>query len=136
MNCSICKEPIEVTSYGWAEGNNAEPINDGRCCDTCDMTKVLPARMEALRTSSREELIHAEWSRYSPHDKFFLELGKLMEKYFGDCDNYRILEDYSPLDGQSLVIMADGIADMYRKHMELEGGYYPHEEKKDEVNNA
>jgi len=69
MDCSICKEPIEVTSYGWAEGNNAEPINDGRCCDTCDMTKVLTARMEALRTSSREELIHAEWSRYSPHEE-------------------------------------------------------------------
>ena len=69
MNCSICKEPIEVTSYGWAEGNNAEPINDGRCCDTCDMTKVLPARMEALRTYSREALIHAEWSRYSPHEE-------------------------------------------------------------------
>ena len=57
MDCSICKEPIEVTSYGWAEGSNAEPINDGRCCDTCDMTKVLPARMEAIRTSSREELM-------------------------------------------------------------------------------
>ena len=69
MDCSICKEPIEVTSYGWAEGNNALPVNDGRCCDSCDMTKVLPARMEALRTYSREELIHAEWSRYSPHEE-------------------------------------------------------------------
>ena len=69
MDCSICKEPIEVTSYGWAEGSNAEPINDGRCCDTCDISVVLPARMEAIRTSSREELIHAEWSRYSPHEE-------------------------------------------------------------------
>ena len=69
MDCSICKEPIEVTSYGWAEGNNAEPINDGRCCDSCDTAYVIPARMEALRTSRREELIHAEWSRYSPHEE-------------------------------------------------------------------
>jgi len=69
MDCSICKKPIEVTSYGWAEGNNAEPINDGRCCDSCDTAYVIPARMEAIRTSSREELIHAEWSSYSPHEE-------------------------------------------------------------------
>jgi hypothetical protein len=69
MDCSICKEPIEVTGWGWAEGNNAEPVNDGRCCDSCDTAYVIPARMEALRTSSREELIHAEWSRYSPHEE-------------------------------------------------------------------
>ena len=50
MDCSICKGVIEVTSYGWAEGNNAEPVNDGRCCDTCDMTIVLAARLKELHS--------------------------------------------------------------------------------------
>ena len=34
--CSICEGEIEVTEYGWADGHNAQPINDGRCCDTCN----------------------------------------------------------------------------------------------------
>ena len=39
MNCSICGDRIETT------GNDADPINDGRCCDNCDMTVVLSARL-------------------------------------------------------------------------------------------
>ena len=61
MNCSICGDKIEVTSFGWIEGNNAEPVNDGRCCNTCNITVVLPARMEAIRTYDREALISAEF---------------------------------------------------------------------------
>jgi hypothetical protein len=50
MECSICKETIEkhVDPKGkvyWDQGNNAEPINDGRCCDKCNMTVVIPARL-------------------------------------------------------------------------------------------
>ena len=43
MNCSICKRRIPIKhgytvykmtgSYGWDKGNNAQPVNDGRCCD-------------------------------------------------------------------------------------------------------
>ena len=29
MECSICKE--QITGYG----HNAEPINNGKCCDKC-----------------------------------------------------------------------------------------------------
>ena len=29
-NCSICKEDFEGL------GNNAQPVNDGICCDTCN----------------------------------------------------------------------------------------------------
>ena len=46
--CSICNEPIPTTSYGWSEGNNAQPINDGRCCDNCDATVVIPKRIERV----------------------------------------------------------------------------------------
>jgi hypothetical protein len=37
--CSICECEYE----GW--GNNAEPANDGRCCDHCNWTAVIPARI-------------------------------------------------------------------------------------------
>lgn len=44
--CSICKQTIEPSPLsGWAGGNNAEPINSGRCCDACDSQYVIPARL-------------------------------------------------------------------------------------------
>jgi hypothetical protein len=45
LTCSICGQDIKPTSFGWDQGNNAQPINDGRCCDDCDTKVVLPARM-------------------------------------------------------------------------------------------
>jgi len=48
MECSICKGEIEVKG-NWTQGNNAQPINDGRCCDNCNYTIVIPARFNRLR---------------------------------------------------------------------------------------
>jgi|TARA_R110002020_G_scaffold202084_8_gene405118 hypothetical protein len=53
MKCDICKKPIEVkrTPKGkvyWDQGNNALPIVDGRCCDVCDETVVIPARLSKM----------------------------------------------------------------------------------------
>jgi len=42
--CSIC----EVKYSGF--GNNAEPVNSGRCCDGCNITSVIPARLESTTT--------------------------------------------------------------------------------------
>lgn len=47
--CSICKGDIEHKKDDngkvyWTSGNNAEPVNDGRCCDICNAKVVLPAR--------------------------------------------------------------------------------------------
>jgi len=39
MMCSICNEDFE------GHGHNAEPINDGRCCDFCNMAVVIPTRI-------------------------------------------------------------------------------------------
>jgi hypothetical protein len=36
--CSICGKRY------FGPGNNAQPVNDGRCCDDCNETRVLPAR--------------------------------------------------------------------------------------------
>ena len=42
--CSICKKKYA----GW--GNNAEPINKGRCCDDCNFKIVIPERIKRLKS--------------------------------------------------------------------------------------
>ena len=41
-NCSICNDEFE------GFGNNAEPINSGQCCDDCNWSLVIPARLDML----------------------------------------------------------------------------------------
>ena len=43
--CSICKQPINPDPSGWSGGHNAEPINKGRCCGTCNDRVVTPKRI-------------------------------------------------------------------------------------------
>lgn len=45
MNCSICEKEIPVEPNGWDQGNNAKPVASGRCCNSCNFLKVVPARM-------------------------------------------------------------------------------------------
>ena len=45
MNCSICKNPIEVQANGYEGGHNAFPLSDGKCCTHCNDTEVIPMRM-------------------------------------------------------------------------------------------
>lgn len=40
--CSICGKIYE------GHGNNASPVNDGRCCDKCDKEVVIPRRLADL----------------------------------------------------------------------------------------
>ena len=43
--CCICGEPIE------GYGNNPEPYmsaEEGRCCDSCNVRFVIPARLEMM----------------------------------------------------------------------------------------
>ena len=37
--CVLCKKVY----YGY--GNNALPLKNGRCCEACNITKVIPARL-------------------------------------------------------------------------------------------
>ena len=53
MKCSICKKEIEIKGT-WTQGNNAQPINDGRCCDICNDTKVIPERIKRIREGQNE----------------------------------------------------------------------------------
>lgn len=40
--CSICGRAFQ------GMGNNARPINDGRCCDDCNKKRVLPVRIARM----------------------------------------------------------------------------------------
>ena len=45
MKCSICQLDIQPDTNGWAEGHNAWPVNEGRCCGKCNDNVVIPARL-------------------------------------------------------------------------------------------
>jgi len=40
--CVICGAKIDGL------GHNAVPVKDGRCCDTCNTTRVIPERLYQL----------------------------------------------------------------------------------------
>ena len=48
MKCSICKNEIYTK-----HGHNAQPINDGICCEMCNQTKVIPARIKECLNENR-----------------------------------------------------------------------------------
>lgn len=47
MLCSICFNEIPAVG-DWTSGNNAEPVNFGRCCNKCDNEVVIPARITMM----------------------------------------------------------------------------------------
>jgi len=60
MNCSICQNLIIPDSISkWDKGNNAWPINDGRCCDNCNHLVV----MARLKSQEEIEKDIIEWVR-------------------------------------------------------------------------
>jgi hypothetical protein len=52
LKCSICEGAIEVHGT-WTQGHNAEPVNDGRCCDGCNAQIVIPVRIAQIVKSER-----------------------------------------------------------------------------------
>lgn len=52
--CSICNAPIEANAHGWAGGHNAEPYNDGRCCERCNSEVVIPMRLVAIYRQEKQ----------------------------------------------------------------------------------
>ena len=46
--CVLC----EKTFSGY--GNNAQPITEGRCCDDCNLIKVIPKRLEDTKNENVE----------------------------------------------------------------------------------
>ena len=47
IKCCICGKQIKPVGT-WTQGNNAQPVKDGRCCDYCNSTVVIPARINMI----------------------------------------------------------------------------------------
>ena len=54
MKCSICFNDLEVQPSGWIQGNNAQPVYSGRCCNVCDSSVVIPARLRIMYNVDKE----------------------------------------------------------------------------------
>ena len=54
VKCSICSGFIEPQRHPvtkevfWTHGHSAEPVSDGRCCDNCNSTVVIAARLQEM----------------------------------------------------------------------------------------
>jgi len=46
MKCKICNKAI------FGHGHNAQPIANGRCCDVCNDTEVIPSRLNNMLEQS------------------------------------------------------------------------------------
>ncbi len=51
-NCCLCGKKVEekINYDGkvyWNQGEDAQPVKDGRCCGICNINIVLPARLKA-----------------------------------------------------------------------------------------
>ena len=55
MDCSICGLPIPAVG-DWTQGNDAHPVNDGRCCNECDILVVVPARLREMRARKQKKV--------------------------------------------------------------------------------
>lgn len=47
--CCLCK--YEYTHFG----NNPQPLMEGRCCNSCDLTKVVPERIRIFKEKSNQQ---------------------------------------------------------------------------------
>ena len=48
QTCVICGESFNGL------GNNPAPLGEGRCCDNCNFTKVIPKRLSQLSSGDLE----------------------------------------------------------------------------------
>jgi hypothetical protein len=48
LQCVICGTTIMPELSGWTGGHNAEPVNSGRCCNHCNSSVVIPARLQRM----------------------------------------------------------------------------------------
>jgi hypothetical protein len=64
IKCVICKRDIEHKVHDgkvyWTQGNNAQPVADGRCCDRCDVGIVIPTRFNHHFSSAKVRHIMEE----------------------------------------------------------------------------
>jgi hypothetical protein len=49
--CVLCG--IDLTTFG----NNPQPVSEGKCCDTCNATKVLPCRILMYQDPEKAQIL-------------------------------------------------------------------------------
>ena len=50
--CCLCEMPLKIFP-SHTEGNNPNPVTDvGKCCDSCNHARVIPARIQARNQDS------------------------------------------------------------------------------------
>tara|TARA_R100001443_G_scaffold7325_1_gene16601 strand:+ start:561 stop:911 length:351 start_codon:yes stop_codon:yes gene_type:complete len=57
--CVLCGDALDVLYRNniaiWADGHNAEPLAKGRCCNYCNDTEVVPARIKSIQQGGYNE---------------------------------------------------------------------------------
>ena len=53
MKCSICNNIIERFGKSRGFGHNAQPINNGRCCDECNNLVIIERIKEMSNDNAR-----------------------------------------------------------------------------------
>ena len=54
MKCDICEKEIPPVGL-WLAGNDADPVvDDGRCCNHCNVSVVIPTRLKLLREERKK----------------------------------------------------------------------------------
>ena len=61
--CVLCEEKIQpqhfINGKVWTQGHNAQPMKEGRCCDTCN-EEVIRRRIISFDTGSIER--YSDWT--------------------------------------------------------------------------
>lgn len=106
--CCICG--TNYTNYG----HNANPVMDGRCCDNCQETKVLPAR-QAKGTYDTVDLLGKAKAFYEAGNDMGKTPDKLMEEL--GMPNQKLSKEYIKISNESYKKMQKKIPNLWRAMM-------------------
>ena len=88
MKCSICEKEIEKKYHNgkmfWDKGHNAEPINDGRCCDDTEESAVIERmnlEFESLDGETCERILEDVLYKKENAEFIYQKLTKLDELF-------------------------------------------------------
>ena len=116
--CIICGE--QIVGYG----NNAEPVAEGRCCDDCNISKVIPARISQLKASRKEKDTITESAK-----KVKLEVKYETYGRYGDGGDIKTGRVSASTEVDALMKMLDHvhmyIDSDYAEEFKEENGRYP-----------
>ena len=78
-DCILCDK--KIIGYG----NNASPVKTGKCCDTCNIEVVIPARLGVvLEIEDKKEVDEKELKKQKKREY----MREYMKKYKQNPDNY------------------------------------------------